>query len=123
VARAADVACSRESQNRLVFKARAVPHAEGRGFDARDTHSRKAHSAWRQKSCPRESSDRLSNDLRLQLRFDGQQAVQRATRRRASDWHYPEEPELLQGEATDDDRRPVLRAGLTDVLLTGMLTR
>ena len=35
----------------------------------------------------------------------------------------PEEPELLEGPASLEERRSVLRAGFTEVLVTGMLTR
>ena len=42
---------------------------------------------------------------------------------RADDGRHPEEPELLERPAADEKRRPVLRAGFTEVLVTGMLIR
>ena len=50
-------------------------------------------------------------------------AVQHAPGSAAEDWSDPKQPKLADGPAADEEGRTVQRAGLTEVLVTGMLMR
>ncbi len=52
-----------------------------------------------------------------------QGAIQHAAEDPADDWHDPEQPQLLQRPAAWKIATAVLRAGLTEVLVTGMLIK
>jgi hypothetical protein len=57
------------------------------------------------------------------FRLSAQPAIDHAADDAADQRCYPEQPELLQSPAADEQCGTVLRAGFTDVLVTGMLTR
>ena len=50
-------------------------------------------------------------------------SVDEAAQRRAGEWRKPEQPELLDISHPREEAGAVLRAGLTDVFVTGMLMR
>jgi len=49
--------------------------------------------------------------------------VQHASRSAAEDWSDPKQPELADSQPPTKRAGPVERAGLTEVFVTGMLTR